>query len=787
MAKESKQLNLTITSNVEQVKTQLKSLEKPLSVNLHVNVTGYELSNLETSLKSIAVASESVESAFRTMNNAFANMGKSAGGGISALKDYDSAFSEITNKIKNLGTQKQTLDKILKTQNGNITAKQSKQISSQLDLIKEEEKVLKDMQKTFANSTGQMTKEHFDALTSRLDSASKLSKNSSILISEFDDISKAVSSAQNSLLDFEKVKNSFTKKKNAFKDKLDDNISNIAKEGQVYVNSQKALLEANKLINDSDEFIKQSKNKIASGGVLDLNDYQQIDNLKKGFERAATDIESSTIGINESITAVKKNTRDITGFDKIGNRLTDYFNKYQHQLSKNTTLYNKWLGLMDKTNKRSFGSVSEANREFAAFRAEARAAGVEIESFGTKLEKTFGTRIRSMISGAGVFALGGAVIDILRNVKEFDDAFTELKKVTDATAAEYAQFVEDAKARSIDLKSGLADVVSATASFSRLGYDIPAAENLSNTAIVYNNVADGIESMDDASNSIISTMQAFHVEAENSMSIADKFNEVGNRFATTSGGIGEGLQRSAAALHAGGNDIDESIALFTAGQTVLQDAASMGTVLKTTSMRLRGASTDEMQEAGLDTDNLASSVSKLRDDLLSLTGVDIQLDENTFKSTYQILIEIADVWDNLTDISRANVLEKLAGKRNANALAAIIENADIAREAYDVSANQSQGSALREQETWSKSLAGHLGELQAKWESFSTTIANSEGLKALIDLGGGVVSILEGMTKAFGSATILALPFIAALSKLGNVGKYALLQQDTSSCRMIAA
>lgn len=44
-------------------------------------------------------------------------------------------------------------------------------------------------------------------------------------------------------------------------------------------------------------------------------------------------------------------------------------------------------------------------------------------------------------------------------------------------------------------------------------------------------------------------------------------------------------------------------------------------------MRLRGSKTD-VQNAGLDAEGMATSVSKLRDELISLTGVDIMLDEN---------------------------------------------------------------------------------------------------------------------------------------------------------------
>ena len=96
------------------------------------------------------------------------------------------------------------------------------------------------------------------------------------------------------------------------------------------------------------------------------------------------------------------------------------------------------------------------------------------------------------------------------------------------------------------------------------------ASEMAESALVYKNVGDGIESAEAASESIISTMKGFGLEAENTMSIVDRFNEVGNRFSITSKGIGDALQRSAAALSAGGNTLDESIGLITAANEVVE-------------------------------------------------------------------------------------------------------------------------------------------------------------------------------------------------------------------------
>lgn len=149
-------------------------------------------------------------------------------------------------------------------------------------------------------------------------------------------------------------------------------------------------------------------------------------------------------------------------------------------------------------------------------------------------------------------------------VTEIDTAMTELRKVTDETNVSYNAFLEEASSRAQNLGTSVSNVVSASADFARLGYDLDEASSLADAAIVYKNVGDGINDIDTASSSIISTMQAFNIEASDAMSIVDSFNNVGNNFAISSAGIGEALLNSAAALSAANNDLHESIALIAA-------------------------------------------------------------------------------------------------------------------------------------------------------------------------------------------------------------------------------
>ena len=206
----------------------------------------------------------------------------------------------------------------------------------------------------------------------------------------------------------------------------------------------------------------------------------------------------------------------------------------------------------------------------------------------------------------------------------------------------------------------------------------------------------------DASSYMISTLQGFQFAAKEAEHIVDVYNEVANNFAIDTAGIGEALQRSAASFNASNTSLEKSVALITATNTVVQNPESVGTLWKTLSARIRGAST-ELAELDEEEDEFTQTTSKLQKLVKSLTGFDIMKDANTFKDIYDIIIGISEAWDDLTDVERASLGEALAGKRNANALYAVLDNVDTLKEAYEAASN-SAGSAAKEQENYAKSI-----------------------------------------------------------------------------------
>jgi TP901 family phage tail tape measure protein len=230
-----------------------------------------------------------------------------------------------------------------------------------------------------------------------------------------------------------------------------------------------------------------------------------------------------------------------------------------------------------------------------------------------------------------------------------------------------------------------------------MGYNLADAKELAEISTLYMHVGDGID-IDQASSSLVSTMKGFHMEAEDAMSIIDKFNEVANTNPIESGGIGEALRRSAASFYMANTDLSSAIALITASNSVAQDPENVGNMWKTVSARIRGAAT-EVEEMGEDTEGMVESTSKLRDQIMAMTGFDIMKDDNTFKDMREIIVGIGQEWDKLSDIDQAALLEKLAGKNHANTLAAVLSQYEMINDVYETAEN-SEGSALREQEEY---------------------------------------------------------------------------------------
>lgn len=164
---------------------------------------------------------------------------------------------------------------------------------------------------------------------------------------------------------------------------------------------------------------------------------------------------------------------------------------------------------------------------------------------------------------------------MVSTVIDLNTQITELAKVSEQSSSQiYDDFGSYAKIAE-DVRGTISDTISATADWSKNGYNIPDAQQLAEVSQLYKNVGDGIN-IDEANESLISTLKGFKLEADQAEHIVDVFNEVSNNEAISSGGIGDALQRSAASFNAANTSLEKSVALVTATNSVLQDPEKVG-------------------------------------------------------------------------------------------------------------------------------------------------------------------------------------------------------------------
>ena len=267
---------------------------------------------------------------------------------------------------------------------------------------------------------------------------------------------------------------------------------------------QKAKASLAKLYDQLNKLSNASKTFFASGGEILSKQFNkdEINNAKESLSSLYKDIVSDRFGGMKTT---------VTGFNDVNSsiaKLTFTVDDGKGALSSYSIILNKITG----DTKLVSGQTKEA--------------ATTLQKFGAALKGDIRGIFTAFIGGMSILhTVGRYIKDGIQSVKELDAALTELKKVTDETEETYDQFLKTAGKTGARIGSTLTNMVSATAEFAKLGYDIEQASKMAESALVYTNVGDDVD-VDTGSQSIISTMKAFGIEANNTMSIVDKFNEV---------------------------------------------------------------------------------------------------------------------------------------------------------------------------------------------------------------------------------------------------------------------
>ena len=197
---------------------------------------------------------------------------------------------------------------------------------------------------------------------------------------------------------------------------------------------------------------------------------------------------------------------------------------------KNQDLRNEWQGLFDTATNGSVKTEAQMRlltQSIGVMSEKIKGAGLNQKTFWGQMSQNFQKFTQWFAVGTLVAGATREIRAMIDAVKAVDVQMTELRKVTDETSATYDKFFASASKRAVELATSLDKYIGTVADFSRMGYDIASAQKLADVATIYYNVGDGIQSMEESSSSVISTLKAFNMTADQSTKIIDIFNEVG--------------------------------------------------------------------------------------------------------------------------------------------------------------------------------------------------------------------------------------------------------------------
>lgn len=476
---------------------------------------------------------------------------------------------------------------------------------------------------------------------------------------------------------------------------------------------------------------------------------QKVTDFKKRFQESGA-YERERKNLNNLVLQIDKYAASLSGLDKRKD-LAEELNSIRQAAVDGTSTYSTLSNLLSNLQIRM------------------EQAGISAETLGQKLSRLFKEHFQTAIAMAGVAMIKQGLREVYDNVLELDTAVTELKKVSKMTGDEMNEYLDRTATNARELGANISDLVSSTADWKRLGYTDKDSEELARVSALMANVGDQIDNTTTAFSYLISAMQGFGLVADDAERLLDCMNQIANTEPVSMNDLGIIMQKSSAAMSAAGNTYQETLSLAAAVNGVLQDADTSGTYLKTLSMYLRASKTDA-ENAGIATDGMADSVSELRSELKQLAGVDIMKDNNTFKSTYQIMKELSEVWKDLSDTTQANITELISGKRGGQSTSALLNNFSVAEDAMKQALNSS-GSAMRENQTYMDSLQAKLNQLDSAFQKFSTDLMKSDIPKFFVSLATVFVDGADNAVKFAGALPTLTAAISGVLSVMQMSGK----------------
>lgn len=462
-------------------------------------------------------------------------------------------------------------------------------------------------------------------------------------------------------------------------------------------------------------------------GIKDLEEHsralKQITKRKIELAAAEKTVESSTQKSNQAVES--------------------YVNELKQEISMLTTK----LDLLEKgmTGTDALTEATE-NRALAEQRvktaiAESNTKGKEQLTLVDKLKSSFKDYFNNFMSyglvNNAMNAMTTAIRQSIDTVIELNTAMTDVQMVTGETASQTAELAKEYSEMAQSLGATTTQIANGASEWLRQGKSVEETNQLLEASMVLSKVG-AIESSQ-ATELLTSTLNGYKMEAEDAMHVVDAMSKVDLEAATSVEELAVALQSTANMARVNGVGFEELLGMVgSVSEATRRSASVVGNSFKTIFSRLTnvaaGKMTDDQGEALNDVEQV-------------LNGLNIKLRDTTgqFRNMYDVISDVADNWQNYTNVEQAWIATSVAGTRQRETFLALMENWDRSLE-LSAAAMDSEGMAMEKMDIYLQSIQAHINALKAAFEN----LVYSEGFVNLINF------VLESITKLINLIDVLA-------------------------------
>lgn len=353
------------------------------------------------------------------------------------------------------------------------------------------------------------------------------------------------------------------------------------------------------------------------------------------------------------------------------------------------------------------------------------------------------------IQSQAIHGVQSALSSAYRYAQQLNKGLTDIAIVSDLDTKQLTAFAKTANQMARDLSASTSDVVSGALIYYQAG--LSDEEVIKRTETTIKLAQTSGESAEQISSYMTAIWNNFYDGSKSVEYYADAISYLGAVTAASNADIAEGIQAFAATANTVGLSYEYAASSLTVLRDVTQQSAStIGNSLKTIFARLSSVKQGESLEDGVDFTKYSKALLDVGVNILDVNG--------NLRNMDDILDNLAEKWQGLSNAQKVALAQTVGGVRQYNNLISLMDNYERFQELVS-GAQNSEGYLQNQADIYADSWEGASNRVKAAFERIYDQIINDKFFITLTNFLSFIVNLIGDIIDGMGGLKGL-LPFI---------------------------